>query len=201
MKESSQQEKNKPQQNQPERMRERMEETADRGMKLGQEAQEQGERAMRAGAENATQAGRQGAESLTRGIEEMNRLNRQAMDAFMQSASAMTRHFEEMGEHLSNLARVQLDDGVQTMQHMARANSLQEVMEAQNHFARSMFDRYLDYFLKMSDVGLRATEDSLAPLNAQWRQNVEQMEEQGQGGSSRQRGNGKSQQQGASPGA
>lgn len=127
------------------------------------------------GAEAATRLGRENMDAMTKGYDDLTRLNRETLEALMEVVSVTARNFEAVTEQMASFARVQLDDGVQTMQTMARAHNLQDMIDAQNQYGRALFDHCLDHCLRLSDMSLRITEEALTPLSERMRGVMERM--------------------------
>ena len=119
--------------------------------------------------EQATAAGNQafkeGVDKSLNALTEMNTLGKKNIEAAVESVTAATRGAEALSAQALAFSKKSWEDGVNAAQALASAKSMQEVIELQTAFAKSVMEAYLSEVTKMSDTVQASVKDSFKPIN------------------------------------
>jgi phasin family protein len=138
--------------------------------------QETVETAVKAGNEAMTKNVEQG---LTMGKEQFDKASNQMfktwsdmtayakgnVDAMFQASGAMAKNMEEMGKTLFGLTQASMENGLKLTKQMTSAKSLNEVMDLQNNYARQTFDGFVAEGTKLSEMSMKAANETISPIN------------------------------------
>ena len=104
--------------------------------------------------------------ALFRGYDQIASFNKNNVEALMETSSVLVRGAEDLGKLWISLAQRSLQDGAATAKALAGARSLQDVVDLQNDFARSVVDGLLEDSLQLSEASARFVNEAAAPLQA-----------------------------------
>jgi phasin family protein len=106
-----------------------------------------------------------GVEKTLAAINEANTHSKKNLEALVASVTAAAKGAETLGAQAMALSKKTFDDQVTAARSLASAKSLQEVVELQSGYARSVLETYMAEMGKLTDTFSASVKDSLKPLN------------------------------------
>lgn len=113
--------------------------------------------------------------SLT-ALNEVNAQGKRNMEAVAASVTAAAKGAETLGAQVVAYSKTAFEAQVAQAKSLATAKSLQEVVELQTAFAKSMMEGYIAEMNRASEVVSSTVKDSLRPLNERATSVVEQFQ-------------------------
>lgn len=110
-----------------------------------------------------------------KGYDQFTTMNKETVDAYVQASNVMAKGFEEMGKALFAFAQSQADSSAAAAKAMMAAKTIQEVVEIQSNLARTQFDACVAEGNKVSEMGMKVTNDAVEPIQSQVTAAVEKM--------------------------
>jgi phasin family protein len=132
----------------------------------------QAEKVQAAGAK----AFREGLDRTTASLSELNAEGKQNLDAMVASAAAAQKGAESLGQQALAYGKTSWESGVAAAQSMAKARSVQELIELQTSYTKSALETYLAEMSKASDVFTASVKDSFKPINERVTATVEKFQ-------------------------
>ena len=134
----------------------------------------------KANAEQAQAAGakvfREAADKSAAGLAELNVQSKQNLEAIVASAAAAQKGAEALSAQSVAFSKKSWEDGVAAAQSMAKARSVQELLELQTNWAKSATETYLAEVTRMTDVITASVKDSFKPINERVTASVERFQ-------------------------
>ena len=141
-------------------------------VKVGQEAAQKGyEQAVTMTKEQVEKA----RDVVAKSVDEMSSLNKDNVDAVVQAGTIYAKGVEVIGKEFMSYAQARLESNMAAMKAMMGARTLKELVDLQTEYARSSFDQMVTETTKLSEIGVKVTNDAFAPLNARVNVVVEKM--------------------------
>jgi phasin family protein len=137
-----------------------------------QTAKTQGETFKAAGA----QAFKESLEKSTAAFSELGAQSKQNLDAVVASATAAQKGAEALSSQALSYGKTSWETGVSAAQTIAKARSVQELIELQTAFTKSAMETYLAEMTKMSETFAASVKDSFKPLNERVTASVEKFQ-------------------------
>lgn len=124
---------------------------------------------IRATVDQATAAGNQAfkdaADKSLAALNEMNTHTKKNLEAMMASVTAATKGAEALGAQAMAFTKQTVEDNTAAVKSFAGARSLQDVMDLQTGFAKSMMSAYIAQVNASTAIVTTAVKDSIKPLN------------------------------------
>lgn len=135
-------------------------------------AKVQAEKVQAAGA----QALRDGLEKTTASFAELNAQGKQNLEALTASAAAAQKGAEVLSQQALSYGKTSWETGVAAAQTIAKARSVQELIELQTNYAKSAVEVYLSEVTKMTETLTSSVKDSFKPINERVTASVEKFQ-------------------------
>ena len=147
-------------------------EMVDTFVKVGQEAAQKGyEQAVTMTKEQVEKA----RSVVAKGVDEMSTIGKGNVDAVVQAGTIYAKGVEVIGKEVMSYAQARMESNMAAMKAMMGARTLKELVDLQTEFARSAFDQMVTESTKLSEIGVKVTNEAFAPLNARVNLVVEKM--------------------------
>ncbi|BBK30492.1 phasin family protein [Stella humosa] len=141
-------------------------------VKVGQEAAQKGyEQAVTMTKDQVEKA----RTAVAKGVDEMSTLGKDNVDAVVQAGTIYARGVEVIGKEVMSYAQARMESNMAAMKAMLGARTLKELVDLQTEFARSTFDQMVTETTKLSEIGVKVTNEAFAPINARVNQVVEKI--------------------------
>ena len=146
--------------------------TAQRVEAAAETVQVQAEKIQATGA----QALRDGLEKTTASFAELNAQSKQNLEALTASAAAAQKGVEALSAQALNYGKTSWENATAAAQTIAKARSVQELIELQTSYAKSAMEVYMSEVSKMTETLTASVKDSLQPINARVTASVEKLQ-------------------------
>ncbi len=148
-------------------------ETAAKTVKAqGEQFKVQSEKVQAAGA----QAFKDGLEKSTAAFGELGAQSKQNLEALTASATAAQKGAEALSAQALSYGKTSWETGVAAAQTIAKARSVQELIELQTSYTKSAMEVYLAEMTKMTETLTASVKDSFKPLNERVTASVEKFQ-------------------------
>jgi phasin family protein len=117
-----------------------------------------------------------GVEKSLTALNEVNAQGKRNMEAMTASVTAAAKGAEVLGAQVVAYSKSAFEAQVAQAKSLATAKSLQEVVELQTAFAKTMMEGYIAEVNRASEVVSTTVKDSLRPLNERATSVVEQFQ-------------------------
>jgi phasin family protein len=101
-----------------------------------------------------------------KGYEDLASLGKGNVEAVVKSGTIVARGFEEMGRHLMALAQANMEHSVATAKAAMNCTTLKQIVELQNDFAKSAFDKAMAEGNKLSELSVKVANEAIEPIQA-----------------------------------
>jgi len=135
-------------------------------------AKVQAEKVQAAGA----QAFREGLDKTTASLSELSAQSKQNLEALTASATAAQKGAEALSAQALSYGKTSWETGVAAAQTMAKARSVQELIELQTSFTKSAMEVYMAEMTKMTETLTSSVKDSFKPINERVTASVEKFQ-------------------------
>jgi phasin family protein len=122
------------------------------------------------------QAFKDGVEKSLTALNEVNAQGKRNMEAVAASVTAAAKGAEVLGAQVVAYSKTAFEAQVAQAKSLATAKSLQEVVELQTAFAKTMMEGYIAEMNRASELVSSTVKDSLRPLNERATAVVEQFQ-------------------------
>jgi phasin family protein len=117
-----------------------------------------------------------GVEKTLAAFNEANVHSKKNLEAVVASMTAAAKGAETIGAHAMAFSKKTFDDQVTAARSLATVKSVQDVVELQSSFARSMLETYMAEMNKLTEVMSSSVKDSIKPLNERMTDMVERFQ-------------------------
>lgn len=142
-------------------------------------AKVQGEQ-FKAQAEKVQAAGatvlREGIEKTSASLAELSAHGKQNLEALTASASAAQKGAEALSAQALSYGKTSWETGVAAAQTIAKARSVQELIELQTNYAKSAMETYVSEVSKMTETLTGSVKESFKPINERVTATVEKFQ-------------------------
>jgi len=104
---------------------------------------------------------------------EMTAFSQDTLEAIVASATAATKGAEEINGQAVSFAKDSFEKGAEMTKAAMTAKSVQEVIEIQTDFTKTIFDAYMAQANKIADVMTQTTAQASEPINGRFNAFVE----------------------------
>ena len=146
--------------------------TAQRMDAVTQTVKVQAEKAQAAGA----QALREGMEKTSASFAELNTQGKQNLEALTAAATAAQKGAEALSAQALNYGKTSWETAAAAAQTIAKARSVQELIELQTTYAKSAMEVYMSEVSKMTETLTASVKDSFKPINERVTASVEKFQ-------------------------
>ena len=122
------------------------------------------------------QAFKEGLEKSTAAFGELGAQSKQNLDAVVASATAAQKGAEALSNQALAYGKTSWETGVAAAQTIAKARSVQELIELQTSYTKSAMETYLAEMTKMTETLTASVKDSFKPLNERVTASVEKFQ-------------------------
>ena len=148
-------------------------ETAAKTVKAqGEQFKAQSEKVQAAGA----QAFKDGLEKSTAAFGELGAQSKQNLEALTASATAAQKGAEALSAQALSYGKTSWESGVAAAQTIAKARSVQELIELQTAYTKSAMEVYMAEMTKMTETLTASVKDSFKPINERVTASVEKFQ-------------------------
>ena len=135
-------------------------------------AKVQSEKVQAAGA----QALREGMEKTTASLAQLSAESKSNLEALTASATAAQKGAEALSAQALSYGKTSWETGVAAAQTIAKARSIQELLELQTSYAKSAMEVYVSEVSKMTETLTASVKDSFQPINERVTASVEKFQ-------------------------
>ncbi len=121
---------------------------------------------LKQGVEQTEAAARGGMQKAMRTAGEMAAFAQGNMEAVARSGQIVAAGMQDMGQSLAAAARTSVEDMMGAWQAMASVKSVKDAMELQSSLLRDGLDKAVSQASRMTDSGMKLSEQALAPITA-----------------------------------
>jgi len=113
--------------------------------------------------------------TMFKGFDDVAAFGKDNIDAVVTAGNIATKGWQDLGAAWFAFAKGTADNGVANMQALMAVKTPQELVNIQSSFAKSTFDSMVTESSKLSEMGVKVTNDALAPINARVNATVEKL--------------------------
>jgi phasin family protein len=113
------------------------------------------------------------AATFFKGFDDVQGYGRANLDAVIQANTVAAKGFEEISRAWFAFAQGTVEQSVSATKALMSAKSLREVVDLQNDYAKATFDSFLAEGARLSEMGVKVTNEAIAPLSARVNATVE----------------------------
>ena len=124
----------------------------------------------------SAQAFKDGLEKSTAAFGELGAQSKQNLDAVVASATAAQKGAEALSAQALSYSKTSWESGVAAAQTIAKARSVQELIELQTSYTKSAMETYMAEMTKMTETLTASVKDSFQPINARVTASVEKFQ-------------------------
>ena len=111
--------------------------------------------------------------TMFKGFDDVAAFGKDNMEAVVTAGNIATKGWQDLGAAWFAFAKGAVDTNVAVMQAMMTVKSPQELVNIQSSYAKSTFDSFVAEGSKLSEMGVKVTNDAMAPINARVNATVE----------------------------
>lgn len=115
------------------------------------------------------------ADSAFKSYSEMSALGKDTADAMLAAGNAMAKGFESIARSWFAFGKQSMESHVGAAKDAMGTKNLKDYMEWQSQFARQQFDAAFAEVTKLSELGVKTTQEALGPLTERFNVAVEKM--------------------------
>jgi phasin family protein len=119
---------------------------------------------------------KEGYEKLATGFSKWADFNRESVEAMMASAGRLAKGFEQAASENSAFAKSSYEDGVAALKAATTSKSMQEALDIQSEFVRTLFERNLTQMNKLAEHWVSTTKEAAEPITARYTEFVEMVQ-------------------------
>lgn len=108
---------------------------------------------------------REGVDRSLAAASELGAFGKENMEAFIASATAASKGMEALSARAVAYSKQAMEQHMAATKSMMASKSVQEFVEKQSEYTRSVFDGYVAEMNKFSDLMTGVTKDAMKPLN------------------------------------
>ena len=104
-------------------------------------------------------------EKSMQAITELNSHSKKNLEAVVASVTAATKGAESLGARAIAYSKKSVEDQVAAAKTLSQAKSVQEVVELQTAYAKTMYEAYVAEVGKMAEAVSASMKEAMAPIN------------------------------------
>lgn len=105
-------------------------------------------------------------QTFFKGYEDLASLGKGNVEAVVKSSAIVARGFEEMGRQIMALAQANMEHGVAAAKAAMNCTTLKQIVELQNDFAKTSFDKAMAEGNKLSELSVKVANEAIEPIQA-----------------------------------
>lgn len=113
--------------------------------------------------------------AFAQGLEDASAQGRDNLDAVVKASTVFTKGYEDIGKAWFAYSQAAMDQAVAVSKGLMTAKSIREAADLQSDYAKSSFDSALAEGTRLSEMGVKVTNEALAPINARVTATVEKL--------------------------
>lgn len=113
--------------------------------------------------------------SAFKGYEDISSIGKENVEAAVKSSQILAKAAEEMSKAIVNFTQASLEMGMQAGQSMLAVKTMQDLVEAQNEFAKNTFDHVVAGTSKISDMAMKVTNEAIEPISQRLNETIEKI--------------------------
>lgn len=98
------------------------------------------------------------------GYEELADLGRENFAAVLRANAALAEGMEAIGKEVMGYARNSLENAAEVATALLAAKTFEDLVQLNSDFAKASFERIVARSTKLSEIGVKAANEALAPL-------------------------------------
>lgn len=111
----------------------------------------------------------------TEALESAMAAGKDQVDAIVSAGNVAAKGIETINAEVIAFSKTAIEEQISAAKALMGAKTLQEFIELQNDYAKSAFEAYTAHTTKLSEVATKVTQETFAPINAQFQAAVEKM--------------------------
>lgn len=111
--------------------------------------------------------------TMFKGFDDVAAFGKDNVEAVVTAGNIATKGWQDLGAAWFAFAKGAVDTNVAVMQAMMSVKSPQDLVNIQSSYAKSTFDSFVAEGSKFSEMGVKVTNDAMAPINARVNATVE----------------------------
>ena len=111
--------------------------------------------------------------TMFKGFDDVASFGKDNIDAVVTAGNIATKGWQDLGAAWFAFAKGTVDNNVAMMQAMMAVKSPRELVDIQSSFAKSSFDSFVAESSKLSEMGVKVTNEAMAPISARVNATVE----------------------------
>ncbi len=112
--------------------------------------------------------------TMFKGFDDVAAFGKDNIEAVVTAGNIATKGWQDLGAAwFAFVAKGAVDTNVAVMQAMMSVKSPQDLVNIQSSYAKSTFDSFVAEGSKLSEMGVKVTNDAMAPINARVNATVE----------------------------
>jgi len=115
---------------------------------------------------SGAEAVKEGFEKAIKGYDQMVAFSKDTAEAVIKSANATGKGFETINSEVFSYTRKSIEDGVVATKAIMASKSVDEAIQLQSEYSKSLFETYVDELAKFQDMALAITKSAATPLQA-----------------------------------
>ena len=105
-------------------------------------------------------------EKAVKGYDQIVTFGKDTAEAVLKSANAAGKGVETINSEVFAYARKSVEESMSATKAIMSAKSVDQAMQLQTEFSKSLFETYVDELAKFGDLALAVTRDAASPLQA-----------------------------------
>lgn len=101
---------------------------------------------------------------MIKNLDDVQKLNQANMDAAMNMLGEWGRNWQAIAVEMQDYSKRSLEDGTQTFEKLISANSMEQVLEIQQSYARRAFADYMHQCSKLSGMYVDLAKEAAKPM-------------------------------------
>jgi phasin family protein len=127
---------------------------------------ENGAEAVEAAIKNGTETLKDGFDKFASSYEQMIAFNKETAEAVIECATKAGKGVETINSEVFTFSRQYMDDGIAATKAILSSKSLQEVVERQTEYTKSVLEAYVAEMSKVRELALDTAKAASEPLQA-----------------------------------
>ncbi|MBI1392147.1 MAG: hypothetical protein GC152_05325 [Alphaproteobacteria bacterium] len=119
---------------------------------------------------------KEGFDKAAESLRDATEFQKEAMEAMMTSAGVYAKGVEKAASEHSAFVKESYDDGAAAMKAATSASSVQEALEIQSEFSRSIMEKNLSFVAKLADHWTAVAKEATDPLAKRYGEFVEKVQ-------------------------
>lgn len=99
-----------------------------------------------------------------KGMEEFTNIGQQTLDAVVESTTALASGYQEISSNMLALAQQNMEASLSMTKELMGCKNLQEAMELQSTYAKSLMESALNQGAKLQEMSMRVANEAFEPV-------------------------------------